>query len=209
MSPSSSAMSPRFSIVIGLKFSDGGTYAVDQAARIAKQIPSACLHLVHVFPKPLTFAESQSMLAHLKLYESEKVASLGGLNGRKIGIHVRSGDIAREIVQLAADLVADLVVLGASDRTLATWLTPPTIERVMSLATCPVLVAGPKPTAVKAEGLEIEPACADCLSTRTATSGKQWWCDRHSAHAVKAHTFSYSRDLPFATHDSLLGPTGE
>jgi len=42
----------------------------------------------------------------------------------------------------------------------------------------------------------------------TLSSSQFWWCERHSRHAPRAHVFSYQRELPFATHDSEVIPTG-
>jgi nucleotide-binding universal stress UspA family protein len=195
-------------IVVGLKFSDGGAYAVDQAARLAQHVPSASLHLVHVYEARLSKVEADAVIAHLGLYAREKIASLGGLDSRTMGIHVRSGNVAREIVQLATDVFAGLIVLGAEDRSVKAWFAAPTVERVMASAPCPVLVAGPKPVVASAASPIIEPACVDCLSTRQATEKHQWWCARHAMHALATHTYSYQRELPFDSHDSQLGPTG-
>jgi nucleotide-binding universal stress UspA family protein len=196
-------------IVVGLKFDDGGAHAVDQAARLAQQVPNAAIHLVHVFESRLSKTEAESLAARLRLYATEKVASLGGLEARTMGIHIRSGDVAREIVQLATDVFAGLIVLGAETRSAKAWFSTPTVERVMSSAPCPVLVAGAKAVATTTTEPAILPACLDCVSTRRASEGHQWWCARHSMHALATHTYSYQNELPFETHDSQLGPTGE
>ena len=199
--------SPRpFTIVVGLKFSDGGAFAVDQGARLTHQIPLANLHFVHVFETPLSASEAKAMLEHLQLYANEKAVELG-LNGRTVGVHVRSGDIVREIAQVAIDVAADLVVLGSDVHSLPSWRTDRLTEGLMRLVSCPVLMAGLKPTPARSEPV-IEPSCAECLSTRGATNGAGWWCPRHSTHALEAHAYSYQRELPFATRDTLLGPTG-
>ena len=208
MNQTSSTDPSRFSIVVGLKFSDGGAFAVEQAARLAQRIPGAALQLVHVFEEPLTKDSAVAMIGHLQLYANEKVASLGGLNGRTVGVHVRSGDVAREVVQLGVDVLASLIVLGAEVRGLPSLRTTRTADCVIALATCPVLVAGPKPAPAAVAEPAIEPPCPDCVATRQATAGKEWWCARHSVRALEGHAYSYQRELPFATRDSLLGPTG-
>lgn len=199
---------PSLAIVVGLKFTDGGAYAFDQAARIARRIPGATLHLVHVFEEPVSAKEAEAMRQHLKLYANEKAASLGGMEAKPTGLHLRTGNAARAIAQFASDVEAGLVVVGADKHPLKHWFAPKTAEKLIALAPCPVLVAGPKPP--PAEPLEpmIEPPCADCVAQRFASHGDQWWCARHAEHALAAHTFSYQRELPFATHDSQLGPTG-
>jgi nucleotide-binding universal stress UspA family protein len=197
-----------FTIVIGLKFTDGGAYAVDQAARMAQRIPGAGLHLLHVFETPLSNTDAEAMIDHLRLYASEKVKSLGGLGGRTMGIHVRSGDVARAVVQFATDVCAGLIVLGSDAPSIKAWLAPPTIETVIASAPCPVLVAGPKPLSPPVHDLAIDPVCPECVQNRFATEGRQWWCPRHSMHSLSAHTYSYQSELPYETYDSQLGPTG-
>ncbi len=204
-----SEASPRpFTIVVGLKFSDGGAFAVDQAARIAKYMPEAALQLIHIFESSLSKDAAEKMIEHLQLYANEKIASLGGGNGRAVGVHVRSGDVARALAQMATDTGAHLIVLGTEARELPSWRTTHTVERVMALAPCPVLVAGPKPGPLHASEPTIEPPCSDCVAARSGSSGRQWWCARHATHALQAHAYSYQRELPFATPDTLVGPGG-
>ena len=74
-----------FTIVIGLKFTDGGAYAVDQAARMAQRIPGAGLHLLHVFETPLSNTDAEAMIDHLRLHASEKASSAESV-GEPIGL---------------------------------------------------------------------------------------------------------------------------
>ncbi len=147
------------------------------------------------------------MRDHLELYAREKAASLHGLAGRTIGIHLRCGDVAAELLAVARDVVADLIVVGSSEHPVLAHFSVPTVNEVMQRATCPVLVAGPQLRELVAEPA-IEPACETCVACRLKSGGKTWWCARHSTRAAEAHTFSYERELPFETRDSELGPTG-
>jgi nucleotide-binding universal stress UspA family protein len=197
-----------FAIVVGFKFSDGGAHAFDQAAQMAQDIPAAALHLAHVFDSPLAQDDSEAMTQHLELYAREKAASLGGLASRTISIHLRFGEPAVEILRLAREADARLIVIGSGRHGVRARFSAPTAKRVIAAATCPVLVAGPAPPTVSPEVPEIEPPCTDCMATRRSTGGARWWCARHSDHARAVHTFSYHPDLPFETRDSQLGPTG-
>jgi nucleotide-binding universal stress UspA family protein len=205
--PIPSSRSP-FSIVVGLTFTDGGNYAFDQAALIARGIPSAEIHLVHVFEEGLSLAQAEDLKQHLSLFATDKAASLQGLEKHSIGIHLRVGEPARALVDFARESGASMIVLGSEKHGVKAWFASPTAEKLIASAPCPVVVAGPRPAAAAAGEPVIEPACGDCVSTRRATGGDQWWCARHSEHARTTHTFSYKRELPFATHDSQLGPTG-
>jgi nucleotide-binding universal stress UspA family protein len=199
---------PPFSIVVGLTFTDGGNYAFDQAALIARAIPGSEIHLVHVFQEGISLAQADDLKQHLKLFANDKAASLDGLEKRRIGIHLRVGEPARALLDFAEESGANLIVLGSEKHGIKAWFASPTAEKLMAAAACPVVVAGPRPPHPAPSEPAIEPTCADCVKTRRATGGEHWWCARHSEHARSMHTFSYQRELPFATKDSQLGPTG-
>jgi hypothetical protein len=88
-------------IVVGLAFNEADGPAFDQAARIARRVPGSTLHLVHVFDRELSAARSRDLIDHLRLYVNEKAAVSDGLAGVTVGIHLRSGKVVREIIQLA------------------------------------------------------------------------------------------------------------
>jgi nucleotide-binding universal stress UspA family protein len=196
-------------IVVGLAFNEADGPAFDQAARIARRVPASTLHLVHVFDRDLSAARSRDLIDHLRLYVNEKAAVSDGLAGVTVGIHLRSGKVVREIIQLATEVDADIIAVG-SDRGphFKHWLVGSTAEDLMVAASCPVLVAGPQPKEPEKQEPTIEPPCPNCVRQRTVSRGLRWWCERH-AHQVNAgHTFSYQREIPLASHDSSVIPTG-
>ena len=90
--------------------------------------------------------------------------------------HVRLDEPAEEIAQLAADLEADLVVVGTHGRRgLSRVLMGSVAEGVVRLAPCAVLVVRPKDVAAP----HIEPPCADCVRTRRESNGAEFWCPAH------------------------------
>jgi nucleotide-binding universal stress UspA family protein len=197
------------SLVVGLAFTDADGPAFDQAARIAQRVANGALHLVHVFDAEPSVERSRDLVGHLRLYVNEKAAAAGGLKGITVGIHLRAGKPVRELAQFATDIHADLIVIGSRRGPyLKSWVVGSTAEQLIATAPCPVLVASPRPAAPQKHEPVIEPPCPDCLRTRAETHGARWWCERHSHHAERAHTFSYQRELPLATHDSAVIPTG-
>jgi hypothetical protein len=84
-----------------------------------------------------------------------------------------------------------------------------TATHVMATASCPVFVAGPRPEPTVSHEIAIEPACAQCLERRAATSGRNWWCERHSEHhsVLGGHVYSYQSELPFGQPDMSVNPT--
>ena len=97
----------------------------------------------------------------------EKATELGGLARQSVGIHVRQGDAAKEIAQLATEVGADMIVVGTHKPVhLKSLFVGSTAERVMAAARCPVVVAGPRPKAEPSHTIIIDPPCPDCVQTR-------------------------------------------
>jgi nucleotide-binding universal stress UspA family protein len=201
-----------FVIVVGLDRNDteSSGYALNQAAYIAMRIAQSQLHLCNVLSPAATDETVRETAGWLQRYVSAKATELGGLAQQSVGIHVRSGEPGHEIAQLANDTSADMIIVGTHRHPQPKHLfMGSTAEHVMATATCPVLVAGPRPPA-KPAPIVIEPPCPDCVLTRQTTQGRTWWCARHSEHhhLHKSHRYSYQTELPFAEHDSEVTATG-
>jgi nucleotide-binding universal stress UspA family protein len=198
-----------FVVVVALDLADtpSGGFALDQAARIALRVPGSQMHALHVS----SGEAKQETLGLLQHYVSEKLSLLAGATKQSIAVHVREGEPGAEIALLAAELSADMIVVGTHKAAhLKNLFIGSTAERVMAHATCPVFVAGPKPKPQPSHVIVIEAACPDCVRARLDTSGRAWWCERHSEpHAVLRHPHFYSYDgLQLAQHDSAITPTG-
>jgi nucleotide-binding universal stress UspA family protein len=198
-----------FVLAVALDLADtaSGGYALDQAARIALRIPNCQLHVIYVAASGAS-ADSLGLLRH---YVTEKLALFDGSSALSVATYVRAGEPFREIASFASELTADLVVLGTHKAPhLRSLVVGSTVERVMAQASCPVLVAGPKPKAPEAQVIVIEAPCPDCVQTRLATRGRSWWCQRHSEHhAALRHHHLYSYTGPaFEEHDSEVTATG-
>jgi nucleotide-binding universal stress UspA family protein len=191
---------PMFSMVVGFAFTDADGPAFDHAARVAQRVGRCQLHIVHVFPGDLTIEQSRDLVGRLRVHVNEKAAIANGLRGMTVGIHLRAGKAVREIVQLATEVHAELIVLGA-DRAprLKHWVLGSTAEKLIGCAPCPVLVAAPRPRMVEAQEPAIEPACPRCVQTRIASGGARWWCACHFDVEAGAHTYSYQREIPLAS----------
>jgi nucleotide-binding universal stress UspA family protein len=210
--PTGAAERP-FVLVLGLDLADSESsgYAFEQAARIGSRIPGCALHVVHVAPADASAEEVNRLAGLLRLYVTESAAALHVPGPDATGLHVRQGEPAQEIAQLAAEAEADMIVVGVRKRPqLKTLFVGSTAGRVMGATHCPVFVAGPRPAPEPSHVIVIDPPCPDCVTRRQATEGREWWCARHSEphHLHRHHTYAYGTDWPFAEHDSEVCPTG-
>ena len=87
-------------------------------------------------------------------------------------IHVRAGQAATEIVALAAELDAGMLVLGRfgmhGRRSIADLVIPD--------APCPVLIVGSL-----GRDAVLEPQCPACVTLRRESDGLSWFCQEHAA----------------------------
>jgi nucleotide-binding universal stress UspA family protein len=198
-----------FVLLVGVDLADtqSSGFALDQAARVAMRIPTSNMHVIYVMLGKTDLSTTRQEVGLLRHYVSEKAEQLGGLAHMSVGVHLRRGDAAAEIAQLASEIEADVIIVGAHQK-LRSLLLGSTSERLMQATKCPVVVAGPRPPVPQSHIIRIEAACPDCLVARAETQGKSWWCKRHSERHLHAHHYSYQSDLPFADHDSEVVPTG-
>jgi nucleotide-binding universal stress UspA family protein len=137
-----------FVLALGLDLADTETsgFAFEQAGRIASRIPQCQMHVVYVLPDDAGQEFVREAEALLKLYVSEKWSLLARPSEPSLKLYVRSGDAANEVVQVATDVDADLIVLGSRKVPhLKALFVGSTAVRVMAAAGCPVFIAGPKP----------------------------------------------------------------
>ncbi len=196
-------------IVVGADFSDASALAVQKAFELAAHQPAAEVHLVNVvqsygpqvaYEMPvdasalsvLTVTQARERFtryaehAYARFSESSAASANGGQT--RVVAHVRFDAIADEISQLAADLEADLVIVGTHGRRgLSRLLLGSSAEATVRLAPCPVMVVRPK--AVPEALPRIEPPCARCVETRLATKGSEMWCEQHRERHGQRHTY--------------------
>jgi nucleotide-binding universal stress UspA family protein len=176
------------------------------AARLAADIASGELHFVHVMTLPPRGGGSTAFAVEdWRARLQEAGASAGAIHkGRLVG-HLAVGDPCDEILQVAARLEADILLVGTHGRKgVDRLLLGSVAERVVRRASCPVLVVREKDYHA---GLppEIEPPCADCLDVRLASKKGEMWCARHSQRHPHGHAH-YEIPEPFALGSSIIRP---
>jgi nucleotide-binding universal stress UspA family protein len=191
-----------FVVVVGVDYSETGDLAFQRAVALCQAEPLASLHVINVAPMVLAAGDIEQALipdpekrsadveARLLGYVDKRVGALrseGQKLPQRILAHVRWDMPGEEIAQLAADLEADLVVVGTHGRRgLSRVMMGSVAELVVRLAPCPVLVVRPKGVV---EVPAIEPPCPECLETRKASEGAQYWCEPHSQRHGQRHTY--------------------
>jgi nucleotide-binding universal stress UspA family protein len=136
-------------ILVPLDFSPASMQALDYAIALAKQFRAA-IHLLHVHPPDE--AASVPGAAHLLLQSAEAIERLNeeltGIHRKRVepfcpeNCHIRGGRPYQEIIGLARELDANLIVLSTRGYSgLKHLLLGSTAEQVVRSAPCPVLVA--------------------------------------------------------------------
>jgi nucleotide-binding universal stress UspA family protein len=186
-------------ILAAVSLDDTGDLALREAARSAQHHGSSELHLVHVVADHATAeALTDESLMHERLAQAReelrtRVEALESTEAMEILGHIRPGAPVRGILQVAADIDADLIVVGTHKRTgVRKFMLGSVAERVLRDAHCPVLVAMPKDHVRVAHEGVIEPPCAVCLEIRAQSENKVRWCERHSRPRSRTHLYEPS-----------------
>ncbi len=195
-------------IVVGYDFSAPSDAALDRGLELALSQPGTQLHVLGVLDaahgadhwradgdSPLagnapdydaareTHDEIKAVVnARLEAHHSPEVQVL---------VHARLGHPVEEILALAEETGAEMIVVGTHGRSrIRRWLLGSVAERLVRHAECSVLIARdhsyPQDTS---EQFTPEPPCPDCARERKASNGRVWWCKQHSGHHLQPHIY--------------------
>jgi nucleotide-binding universal stress UspA family protein len=144
-------------IVVGVDLSETGDHALREAMRRCRRSPGSELHVTNVIYaerdlhdaqrvaqlERLLPARLQELQAHVgKVCQPARGA--GGFSQETV-FHVRIGDAAEALHQVAVDVDADLIVVGThARRGLEKLLLGSVAQSLVQIARLPVLVARPK-----------------------------------------------------------------
>ena len=144
-------------IVAATDMGETGVFALREAMRLARQLPGAQLHAVHVLELPggpKTASKLDQMSENLSGMRSKLADHVTDVCRpippepafeQQVTLHVRLGSYAEAIHQVAVDVEADLIVVGTHGRTgVKRWVLGSVAEELMRVARAPVLVAHPK-----------------------------------------------------------------
>lgn len=191
----------RFVVLAAIDTSASAERVLQETGRVA-QVPHAEVHLAHVLEPipvpaaaiggfaPVAVPSPQHLMKEATQYLERQMHFLEKLAQKRVVPHLPTGRPWQTIVQLATDIDADLLVIGTHDakgweRLLLGSIT----ELISRAAPCPVLVAREK-RGHRMDVPAIEPPCVDCLKTQRETNSAKLWCERHSQHHPRAHTYN-------------------
>jgi nucleotide-binding universal stress UspA family protein len=211
-----------YTLLVGVDFSESADRALQEAFAQASQRTNAEVHVLSALPvasdearyavsvytaldvAPLLDTAIQRLRAHVELQlEKFRLAYPGAQLGFRIVSHAHVATAAHSIIQLASDLGADLIVIGTHNpKGIERLLLGSVAESTVRNARCPVLVIPPPP---KSEPeVTITPACPECVQTRFASAGKEFWCAQHSQRHGRRHTYHQSDRSSPAAHFPLV-----
>lgn len=189
----------KYIILAAVAFDDTGELALREAARMAGHHAGSELHVVHVLSDHVP-SESYGDVSrlHLQLGAAreqlrQRVERMTAARTLRVEGHIRAGTAVRCILDLAAEIDADLVVVGTDRHTrLRKFILGSVAESVLRESHCPVLVAMRKdyPSLEGAE--QVEPAWTACLELRAVSDNGMDWRERHSRACTRLHVYEPS-----------------
>ncbi len=193
-----------YRIVVGVDYTEACEAAVREALRLSNHRGDVALHVVHVLPRPVATAlragamgalgvDLQMAPERLKRYLLDLSERMPTTGAQEIHLHVRVGDPAQVIHDVAVDVDADLVVVGTHCRRgLARVAVGNVAEALLRSAHCPVLVARPRDFLGLNPAERIEPMCPECATVFRETRGSKRWCEHHTRPHVAFHPYASS-----------------
>lgn len=170
----------RRAFIAAVDRSDQAQLVFERVAEEAARHATADLHLLRVIDVPQKYAdrvpiddEHEALVAEAK---DVLQAFASDHSSWRIHVHVRVGHPDEEIVALAHEARADMIVIGRhGERTRRHHLfAGNVVQQVLQIAPCTVVVVqdrlyDPEPT----------DQCAGCVRVRAESGGESWFCEAH------------------------------
>ena len=192
-------------LVVGIDFSEMSEQALDVALDTAaagrstevhglfvRQTVGETLNPYAMAMPPLVDDELKQLRTMMDRHVKASLKKYGLSRLAAVVAHAALGSPALEIARLAAEIDADLVIVGTHGRKgLDRFFLGSVAEKTVRLCGCPVYVVRPKNHAHDDKGPQVEPSCPDCLEHRAKSKDAGLWCARHAEHHPRAHVYSY------------------
>lgn len=183
----------RYRIVIALDHSQYSEIVLEHGLDQAARHDDPDLHVLTVIENADDVATTKTWLAASVLEGLESFRA--GRPDWRTRLHIGSGDPAAEITSLAAEIDADLIVIGRYG------LHHPrrsTADLVVAAATCSTLVVG-----LTGRTIGIDEQCSECVAVREHSDGERWFCAAHSAPDRPLHLTTLVSSVAPLTHAPL------
>lgn len=205
-------------IVLGVDLDTPSAHALREALRVAAERRGATLHVLHAITDVAPGARGGVALrraasrlatvpAQLREWVAGVVDALDDWTDVPIVLHTRIGKPAAVLAQLAADVDAELVVIGThARRGLKRVALGSVAATIVRTARCPVLVARPTDYTGIARSPVVEPLCDACVAARASSGGSALWCEVHAAEKSVVHVLWSVETLSPGRHDASVIP---
>lgn len=188
-------------IVVGIDTTEISDRALRAALEIAARDGRTEVHAIRVFEPfvdPISAVavnidgQLEALTTQLQKSVAAMIAEHGSLSIAAVVGHSVLGTPARCIVALAAQVDADLIVVGTHGRRgVKRALLGSVAEEVLRTAGCPVYCVRPKEHPQGERVPTVEPLCDECAATRARTNNSELWCARHGERHQRAHVYHY------------------
>jgi nucleotide-binding universal stress UspA family protein len=193
-----------FTILAGIDYSETSSLVVQQAIELARQKDAGELHFLHVKPGSEGADEGRDVRrAELQEWLAARMTGADGVPYTvRVVAHEANGDPGHVILEMASELLADVVVVGTHGRKgVQRLLMGSVAETVVRSCGCPVLVVRPKAHEEKVP--HIAPPCPRCVEVRAQSKGETFWCEQHSERHGRRHTYYDTRASTWVSHRIL------
>ncbi|MGZ3416330.1 MAG: universal stress protein [Polyangiales bacterium] len=171
-------------IIVGIDFSPGSHAALTEALTLAVSEHTREVHIVHVqsvaaiasagYVWPIS-AEQDEILE--RLHRMAREALVPFPEPPRVFVHTTVGSPTRDLADLAAELGADLIVIGPPAHGLERLFLGSVGARLAHLAGCSLLM-------VREQECKPERRCLECERMRERSQRKDLWCSAHSGREI-------------------------
>jgi nucleotide-binding universal stress UspA family protein len=163
----------RYRIVVGIDLSEYSDIVLEHALDQAARHHNPELHFLTVCEKKKFSTDECKQALWERVYPTLETFNQHGTEWRA-RLHVRRGKPDQQIGALAADIKADLIVVGnfGLHNPRSTYKNLP--NGVLNAAVCPVFVVGTPAVMDTAQ-------CPACHNVRELTDSDRWFCDEHAS----------------------------